>query len=74
VELDDSSDKVGAKIRRATLQKVPYMAIVGQREAEGETVSIRHRTDGDLGATGIEDVAGKLAVERDSRGATPLTV
>ena len=50
VELDDSSDKIGLKIRRATVAKIPYMAIVGQREVEAGTVSVRHRTAGDSGA------------------------
>jgi threonyl-tRNA synthetase len=74
VDLDDSSDKVGAKIRRATMQKVPYMAIVGEREVEASSVAVRQRTEGDLGAMGIEDFAAALAAERDSRGATPLKI
>jgi threonyl-tRNA synthetase len=74
VDFDDSSDKVGAKIRRATLQKVPYMAIVGEREVEASSVAVRQRTEGDLGAMGIENFAAALAAERDSRGATPLKI
>jgi threonyl-tRNA synthetase len=68
VELDDSPDKVGAKIRRATLAKVPYMLIVGEREADAGTVALRERTEGDLGTVSIESAAAALANERDTRG------
>ncbi len=50
VTLDDSADKIGAKIRLAQLAKIPYMLIIGQKEAEEKTVSVRSRDDGDLGA------------------------
>ena len=43
VKLDDAPDKIGAKIRNARLDRVPYMVVVGQREAEQGLVSIRHR-------------------------------
>jgi threonyl-tRNA synthetase len=48
-ELDDSSDKIGAKIRTATLDKVPYMLVIGPREAETGEVSVRERSGRDLG-------------------------
>ncbi len=54
VELDDSSDKVGAKIRRATLAKVPYMLIIGEKEAVAGTVSVRDKARGDLGVETVE--------------------
>jgi threonyl-tRNA synthetase len=53
-ELDDSSDKVGAKIRRATLRRIPYMLVVGAKEAEAGTVSVRDKALGDLGAESVE--------------------
>ena len=68
-ELDDSSDKIGAKIRLATLNKVPYMCIVGAKEEAEHTVSVRHRTGGDVGAVSVEALVGRLLAERDSRGA-----
>ena len=71
-ELDDSSEKVGAKIRRATLQKVPYMLVVGQREVEAETVAVRHRTDGDRGAAGLDDFLEGVRKEIDTKGEVPL--
>jgi len=72
VELDRTDEKVGAKIRRATLQKVPYMAIVGQREAQSETVSVRHRTAGDHGPMTIADFIATLAEEIKSKAFHPL--
>lgn len=49
VVLDAAADKIGAKIRNAQLDKVPYMIIIGQKEAEGGKVSVRHRDGGDMG-------------------------
>ncbi|MCJ7543405.1 MAG: threonine--tRNA ligase [Phycisphaerae bacterium] len=71
-DLDDSPEKIGAKIRRATLAKTPYMAVVGAREAESATVAVRHRTTGDLGAMKLEAFVAALRKEIDSKGATPL--
>ncbi len=50
VETDNSASKMGHKIREATLAKVPYMLVVGQREADSGQVSVRHRAAGDLGS------------------------
>ncbi len=71
VEVDDSPEKVGAKIRRATLEKVPYMVIVGQREAEEGNLSVRHRTEGDAGAMGVEAFREALRREIDTKGGVP---
>lgn len=49
VEVDDRNEKLGQKIRAAQLQKIPYMAVCGKKEMEAQTVSLRHRHDGDLG-------------------------
>ncbi|MHC4981539.1 MAG: threonine--tRNA ligase [Planctomycetota bacterium] len=68
VEVDDSDDKVGAKIRRATLGKVPYMAVVGRREAEAKTVAVRHRTEGDRGAMSVDAFLRGLREEIESKG------
>ena len=72
VEMDASAEKIGAKIRRATLQKVPYMAVVGGREAEAGSVAVRHRTGGDRGAMGVPDFAEALRAEIDTKGEQPL--
>ena len=55
VEVDDRNEKTGYKIREAQLQKIPYMLIVGEKEVEGNTVSIRSREDGDIGAKSVEE-------------------
>jgi threonyl-tRNA synthetase len=52
--LDDRKEKVNLKIREAQLQKVPYMLVVGDREAEAGAVAVRHRKQGDLGAKPVE--------------------
>jgi threonyl-tRNA synthetase len=53
-ELDDRSEKVNLKIREAQLQKVPYMLVVGDREAQSGQVSVRHRKHGDQGAQTLD--------------------
>src|SRR5258708_18063049 len=50
VTLDDRNEKVNFKIREAQMQKVPYMLVVGDREAESGCVAVRHRKHGDMGA------------------------
>jgi threonyl-tRNA synthetase len=54
VDLDERQEKIGYKIREAQLQKVPYMLVVGDREAETGTVSVRERSGGDKGASSID--------------------
>ena len=67
VELDGSSDKIGAKVRRWTLQKVPYIFVVGRRETEAGTVAVRRRGVGEVGSFRLAEVLGKLADEVKSR-------
>jgi len=69
-ELDDRNEKLGYRIRDAQLRKVPYMLVVGAREAENSTVSLRHRTGDDLGAVPLERVLADLAREIASRDAS----
>ena len=71
VEVDDGGDRMGAKIRKAQLQKVPYMLVVGDREAEGGAVSLRHRALGDLGPTPLAEAVDRIARERDERSPDP---
>ena len=56
--LDDRSEKMGYKIREAQLNKIPYMLVVGDKEVEDGTVSVRKRGEGDLGAMAIDDFIG----------------
>jgi threonyl-tRNA synthetase len=67
VELDDRNEKLQAKIRDAQLQKIPYMLIVGGKEAEAGTVSVRHRSKGDLGPRPLDQFSADLRQEVDSR-------
>ncbi len=61
VETDERNEKIGKKIREAQLEKVPYMVIVGDRDIENNTVSPRHRADGDLGAMSKDAFTALLA-------------
>ena len=64
VELDDCNEKIGYKIRQARLQRVPYMLIIGDSEAESNTVSVRRRGEnGDLGSMGVADFVTMAAEE-----------
>ena len=74
VQVDDGSDRMGAKIRRAQLQKVPYMLVVGDREQEAEQIGVRHRAGGDLGAMDVAAFVARIAGERDERALDPVAV
>ncbi len=63
VEVDDRSEKVGYKIREAQLQKIPYMLAVGDKEIEANSVGVRSRKLGDLGAMTIDELKSKLLTE-----------
>jgi threonyl-tRNA synthetase len=65
VELDVRDDKIGAKIRDAQLEKVPYMLVVGPKEAQARTVALRSREKGDEGAMPLEELAGRIKRESD---------
>jgi len=55
IELNDGNEKIGAKIRNATINKVPYMLVVGEKEIAEGKVAVRHRTEGDKGAVPVEE-------------------
>ena len=55
VEMDKRSEKIGYKIREGQLQKIPYLLVVGDKEVKANTVAVRHRKEGDLGAMGLAD-------------------
>ncbi len=55
VEVDESNEKIGYKIRKAQMEKVPYMAVIGDKEMENNTLSIRDRAKGDIGAQPVDE-------------------
>jgi threonyl-tRNA synthetase len=70
VESDLRNEKIGFKIRQHTLDKVPYLLVVGDREVESETVAVRTRSGDDLGSMSIEAFAQHLADDVGRRGRT----
>ena len=62
-EVDVRNEKIGYKIREAQLEKIPYMFIVGDKEMEENTVAVRSRKEGDLGAMTLEDITARLVEE-----------
>ncbi|MDO5124235.1 MAG: threonine--tRNA ligase [Eubacteriales bacterium] len=67
VEMDDRSEKVGYKIREAQLEKVPYMIILGDKDIENGTISVRARKAGDLGAMSLEEFLNRAKEEIDTK-------
>lgn len=67
VHYDDRNEKLQAKIRDAQMQKIPYMLIIGGKEAEAGTVSVRHRAKGDLGPRPAEQFSADLRKEIDTK-------
>lgn len=63
VKVDDRSEKIGYKIREAQLQKTPYMLVVGDKEVENGTVSVRHRGEGDIGSMELSSLCDRLVDE-----------
>jgi len=67
VDLDDRNEKIGYKIREAGMQKIPYTLVVGDSEVENNTVSVRIRGQGDIGAQLVEDVKERVQAEIRSK-------
>ena len=61
--VDNRNEKIGYKIRQAQLEKIPYFFIVGDKEVEDNTVSLRSRKDGDLGASPVDEIIAKIVKE-----------
>jgi threonyl-tRNA synthetase len=72
VETDLRNEKIGFKIREHTLQRVPYMLVLGKKEAEQGTVAVRSRKGEDLGVMTPEAFSDRLADEIAGRGITVL--
>jgi threonyl-tRNA synthetase len=66
-EMDLRNEKIGYRIREAQLQKVPYMLVIGEKEAASGTVAVRSRKEGELGTISVEDLSAKLAKENADR-------
>jgi threonyl-tRNA synthetase len=64
-EVNLKDDRVGFKIREASLQKIPYVIVVGQREAEAGTINVRSRDAGELGEMAVDAFFESIAAERD---------
>ena len=67
VEVDDRSEKIGYKIREAQLQKINYMLVIGDKEAESNEVSVRRRGDGDIGSMSIDAFKEMLVKEIETK-------
>jgi threonyl-tRNA synthetase len=67
VESDLRNEKIGFKIREHTLQRVPYLLVVGDREVEQGMLAVRGRKGEDLGSVGVEAFVGMLAEETQNR-------
>ncbi len=67
VEVDERYEKIGFKIREAQLQKIPYMLVVGDKEAAGGTVAVRSRTDGDQGSIALAAFLESALAEAEAR-------
>lgn len=63
VELDNSEEKIGYKIRKAQLEKVPYMLVIGDKEVEANAVGVRSRKDGDIGAMSVDKFIEEIKYE-----------
>jgi threonyl-tRNA synthetase len=72
VELDLRNEKIGFKIREHTLQRVPYMLVIGDKELENNTVAVRTRRGEDLGSMSLDDLSRRFADEIASRGSAVL--
>jgi len=73
VEVDDQDAKLGYKIREAEVQKVPYMLIVGGKEVESATVSVRRHGEGDLGALSVTDLISRIQGEVENKQLSLIT-
>jgi threonyl-tRNA synthetase len=71
VEVDARNERMNGKIRDAQLKKVPYMLVVGDREAEAQAAAVRVRNGGDMGAMPVTAIVERLRTERDTRALVP---
>ena len=67
VEIDDRSEKLGYKLREAQLEKVPYMIVVGDKDIENNTISVRSRKKGDMGSMSIDEFIDIITKEVETK-------
>jgi len=67
--VDDRGESIGRKIRDAELRKIPYMLVVGDREAQSDSAALRRHREGDLGTLGVDEIAARLFAEVAERRA-----
>ena len=67
IEVDDRSEKLGYKLREAQLEKVPYMLVIGDKDVEAGTVSVRSRKEGDKGAMNVDEFITQIKEEIDNK-------
>ena len=67
VEVDDRSEKIGYKIREAQLEKVPYMLVIGDKDIENGTVSVRDRKEGDIGEMSVGEFIERICHEVETK-------
>jgi threonyl-tRNA synthetase len=70
VDVDSRGERMNAKIRDAQLRKVPYMLVVGDREAEAQAAALRIRGGGDVGSVPVTEILSRLRKERDEKSLT----
>jgi threonyl-tRNA synthetase len=68
VQVDERQEKIGYKIREAQLQKIPYMLVVGDREAAEGAVAVRSRSGGDLGSQPLDRFIASAREEVETKG------
>ena len=66
-ELDDRSEKIGYKIKEAQLEKVPYMILMGDKDIENGTISVRSRKEGDIGSMSVEQFLSMALEEIETK-------
>jgi threonyl-tRNA synthetase len=67
VETNTKSDKIGAKIRDAQLQKIPYMLILGDQEKDSGSVAVRERREGDIGTMSLAEFKERITRQKAER-------
>lgn len=67
VEVDDRNEKIGYKLREARNERVTYIAVIGEREVEANTLSLRHNVQGDIGEMGVEEFKVKLVEDIENK-------
>ncbi|HEY4385362.1 MAG TPA: His/Gly/Thr/Pro-type tRNA ligase C-terminal domain-containing protein [Ktedonobacteraceae bacterium] len=72
VEIDEARESMQKKIRNAQLQKIPYMLVIGDKEAENGTVAVRYRSGSNLGTLPLDAIAERIKTEMLTRNDLPM--